>query len=110
MGGAARKDPLARWYSTNSRTVELAPKYHANIAGMSYRGSKNTAYNGVECVPWEDAYARCTIGYEAELIKYLKIRASRDNFDILRDLSDAANRILQGLVHVHRLFAKSRHP
>jgi hypothetical protein len=37
---------------------------------MSYRGAKNTTFNGVECIPWEEAFSRCTEGFEDDLLKY----------------------------------------
>lgn len=37
---------------------------------MSYRGVKNTTFNGVECIPWKEAFSRCTAGFEDDLWKH----------------------------------------
>ena len=55
-----------RWFSTNTRTLDFAPTVSDVSAGMSYRGAKDTTFNGIECLTWEEVFDRCTDGFESE--------------------------------------------
>lgn len=44
------------WYSTNTRTLEYPVTFSETSAGMSYRGTKSTTVNGMECMPWADVF------------------------------------------------------
>ena len=55
-----------RWFSTNTRTLDFTPTVSDVSAGMSYRGAKDTTFNGIECLTWEEVFDRCTDGFESE--------------------------------------------
>jgi len=55
-----------RWYSTNTRTLDFPVTRSFQTAGMSYRGPRNTTFNGIECLPWAEAFDRCCTGFEQE--------------------------------------------
>jgi len=58
-------DPEHRWLSTNSRTIEGQDFWlNQPEQGMSYRGTTNTTFNGLECLPWNKVFSMCTTGFE----------------------------------------------
>ena len=69
-------DPLRRWFSTNTRTLDFPPTKSETTAGMSYRGPKSTTFNGIECLPWGDVFSRCTQGFEEQNWNYLQKKES----------------------------------
>jgi hypothetical protein len=70
-------DPARRWFSTNTRTLDV-PSTQSETAGMSYGGAKSTTFNGIECLPWGEVFSRCTKGFEEESVKKLNdFRLSR---------------------------------
>ena len=55
--------PARRWYSTNTRSLDFPITRSAETAGMSYRGPRNTTFNGMACLPWAEVFDRCsTVG------------------------------------------------
>jgi hypothetical protein len=52
------------WYSTNTRTLEYPGRFSETSAGMSYRGTKSTTVNGMECMPWADVFEACTADFD----------------------------------------------
>jgi len=56
--------PLRRWLSTNTLTLELSTTQRAQQVGISYRGSKSTSFNGIECLHWGEVFSRCSDGFE----------------------------------------------
>ena len=65
-------DPVHRWFSTNSRTLD--GRGFSPDQGMSYRGVKNTTFNGMECLPWNEVFSMCTEGFEDDVLSYYKSR------------------------------------
>ena len=76
-------DPLRRWFSTNTRTLDFPPTKSETTAGMSYRGPKSTTFNGIECLPWGDVFSRCTQGFEEQNWNYLQ-KKTRVEYDKLQ--------------------------
>ena len=71
-------DPLFRWFSTNTRTLDFPETKSETAAGMSYRGQKSTTFNGIECLPWGEVFSRCTKGFEKQSIKALRKEQGED--------------------------------
>ena len=46
--------------------LDFTPTVSDVSAGMSYRGAKDTTFNGIECLTWEEVFDRCTDGFESE--------------------------------------------
>ena len=74
--GLGLLDPLRRWFSTNTRTLDFPPTKSETSAGMSYRGPKSTTFNGIECLPWGEVFSRCTQGFEEQNWNYLQKKES----------------------------------
>ena len=62
------------WYSTNTRTLLHTPLSNNAliVPGMSYRGTKSTTVNGMECMPWADVFEECTAGFEVANLEAMK--------------------------------------
>ena len=74
-------DPLYRWFSTNTRTLDFGDTKSETSAGMSYRGKKTTTFNGIECLPWGEVFSRCTKGFEEQNRKLLSAKAQQPGED-----------------------------
>lgn len=64
-------DPLRRWFSTNTRTLDFPATQSETSAGMSYKGAKSTTFNGIECLPWGEVFSKCTKGFEEQNRNYI---------------------------------------